>query len=242
MRVTRNLGLTSASTALVPVVAALALVLAGWGAGELVHPSLDYTDLRMLRWVAAHREQFVTGFARTMTELGSMAVVAPVCVVVVAVLYVRRRSLDAATVVVTISGAVLIPDSVKSLVNRPRPAIHHLVSFSSSSFPSGHATQAAAVLPVLAWVLASARARRAALAGAVVFAVAVGWSRAYLGVHNPSDVIGGWIIGGLWATTVLSWRAAIRRTRSAPGAAPGTSPRPAPGAPRRPWRAFPPAR
>lgn len=231
---------TALAVAFTPVVIAVALVLAGWGAGELVYPSLDHGDLRILHWLAAHRDGALTGFARTVTELGSMAVVAPVCVGVAFWLQWRRQWLDAATVVVTVVGALLIPNSVKALVDRPRPAVHHLAAFASSSFPSGHATQTAAVGLVLAVVLGERRRRT--LAWAVTFAVAftltVGWSRAYLGVHNPSDVVAGWVLGSLWAGAMLSWRSVVRRTRSVPAAEPGTSPPAAPVAPRRPWPAF----
>lgn len=210
-------------------------MLLGWGAGELVYPRLDASDLSVLHWLARHRDAALTGLARTVTELGSMAVVAPVCVVVAVWLLMRRRWLDVAAVVVAAVGADLIPNAVKALVDRPRPPVHHLAAFASSSFPSGHATQTAAIGLVLAVVLSG---RPWAVASAVTFALVVGWSRAYLGVHNPSDVVAGWLLGALWAGVVLNWRRAVRRTPSAPAAAPGTSPRTAPGTPRRPWRAW----
>lgn len=225
------------AVALSPLAGGTLLVLLGWAAGELVHPRLDRGDLRILHWLAAHRDGALTGLARTVTELGSMAVLAPVCVGVAYWLQWRRRWLDAATVVVVVVGALLVPNGVKELVDRPRPAVRHLAAYASSSFPSGHATQTMAVGLVLAVVLSGRSRRVPTIAVAVAFSLVVGWSRAYLGVHNPSDVVAGWVLGAMWAGAILSWRSVVRRTRSVPAAAPGTSPPAVRGAPRRPWPA-----
>jgi undecaprenyl-diphosphatase len=90
-----------------------------------------------------------------------------------------------------------------------------------SSFPSGHATQASAFWFSLVLVLRAAGAGRrtvvAAAAIAVVLAAAVAWSRVYLGVHYPADVVAGVLLGSSWAVFVwLSVRdAPPREVRSA---------------------------
>ena len=71
-----------------------------------------------------------------------------------------------------------------------------------SAFPSGHTTTAALFAALGAWAIAArvhaGWPRRALWAGAVVYAVAVGWSRVWLAVHWPTDVIGGWLYGLAW--------------------------------------------
>ena len=90
------------------------------------------------------------------------------------------------------------------LYPEPRPLVHPP---SSGSFPSGHASAAFACATVIAW--ASPR-----LAVPVyVLAALVAWSRVYVGVHYPLDVLGGAVLGVLVATALLKLEAALRRSR-----------------------------
>lgn len=90
---------------------------------------------------------------------------------------------------------------LKQLYARPRPNIvPHLDSFSNLSFPSGHATNAVAIL-LLAALLIPARRRGLWIALALSGAATIGLSRALLGVHWPSDILGGWLWGAGFALT-----------------------------------------
>lgn len=88
---------------------------------------------------------------------------------------------------------------LKDVFARPRPDIvPHLDFVNSLSFPSGHATNAAAVYFLFAMLVPTARRTRW-LIGAAILTIATGWSRIALGVHWPSDVVGGWLLGGAFA-------------------------------------------
>mgnify|MGYP003863456065 CR=1 FL=1 len=88
---------------------------------------------------------------------------------------------------------------LKQLYARDRPDIvPHLDTFGNLSFPSGHATNAMAIL-LLAALLVPARNRSMWLCLALAGAVAVGLSRNLLGVHWPSDVVAGWLWGAGFA-------------------------------------------
>lgn len=90
----------------------------------------------------------------------------------------------------------LTMDGLKLLVGRPRPSIDaHPVATHSSSFPSGHATNTMAVFVGIALFAAPAAYRRPAVIAAVALSLLIGSTRPYLGVHWPSDVIGGWALG-----------------------------------------------
>ena len=120
---------------------------------------------------------------------------------------VRRNSLLVALTVVaiaSISGEVL--DSVmKYFFNRPRPTVvPHLRVVYSTSFPSGHAMESAIVYLTLGAILMRVSERRVTkiycLGIAMLLTALAGVSRVFLGVHYPTDVIGGWIIGFVWAS------------------------------------------
>ncbi|WP_282692293.1 phosphatase PAP2 family protein [Streptomyces sp. CC208A] len=132
-------------------------------------------------------------------------------VVLALVLYGRRRL--ALWVAGTCLGAAGVQHAVKALVDRERPVWREPVdSASYASFPSGHAMTAAVVCGLLLWVLALVgrepwRGWGTAAGVAVVSVLGAGWTRIYLGVHWPSDVLAGWLLG--WccvAVAVVSYR------------------------------------
>ena len=103
----------------------------------------------------------------------------------------------------TVSGSVVVI-LTKNLVGRARPTLtDHLVQVSSLSFPSGHAANSAIVYLTMAVLInrtVSDRIGRAYISAAAVLLVGlIGFSRIYVGVHWPSDVLAGWAFGTLWA-------------------------------------------
>jgi undecaprenyl-diphosphatase len=141
---------------------------------------------------------------RDITALGGTTVVTLVTVVsVLAFLFhgKRRHALVMAAAVVL---AWVSSEATKSFYARPRPElVPHGVYVYSGSFPSGHSTLAAATYLTLAMLVASLETRRRTKALAYGLAAAlltaVGFSRVYLGVHWPTDVLAGWCLGALWA-------------------------------------------
>ncbi len=123
-----------------------------------------------------------------------------------------------------------VSNLIKLAVNRTRPSINPLSGFSSSSFPSGHATAAAAGFAAFALLLGSARSRpvRAALtASAVAIAVAVALTRVFLGVHWLTDVLGGLAVGWAWfALCSIAFGGRRLRFGAPVGQVPPTTPRP----------------
>jgi undecaprenyl-diphosphatase len=156
---------------------------------------------------------------RDLTALGGTTLVTLVTVVGVLAFAFHRRYRHA----LVLAGAVLLASMSsnlgKSFYSRPRPdLVPHEVYVYSGSFPSGHSALAAATYLTLAMLVASLEPRRRTkalaygLAAAVV--VTVGFSRVYLGVHWPSDVLAGWCLGATWALTAwLVLRAAGARPK-----------------------------
>ena len=105
---------------------------------------------------------------------------------------------------VTLTGR-LLGEAQKYWIARARPDVEpHLVVVKTSSFPSGHATSSMIFYLALALLLVGrSRWRNATAATAVLLSLLVGTSRVMLGVHWPSDVVGGWAFGLLWVLLTL---------------------------------------
>ncbi len=181
-------------------------VLVGWGIGELWLSVAGSAELSVVRDVAARRTTTLTAAARAVTWAGSAYLLVPLAVIACLSLSWAGLHREALAVALSLGGAMLISDLVKLLVSRPRPPVEHLQAVTGSSFPSGHATQASAFWFSLVLALHAAgappHATRAAAALALLIVLAVAASRVYLGVHYPSDVIAGMLLGTGWAAYV----------------------------------------
>lgn len=141
---------------------------------------------------------------RDITALGGVAVLTLVSVAVLGYLLLEKKPRAAAFVAVAVGGALGLSTTLKGWFNRPRPdLVPHLSYVSSSSFPSGHSMLSAAVYLTLGAMLARQQQSLALKAYFLIVAVTltllVGASRVYVGVHWPTDVVGGWAAGSAWA-------------------------------------------
>jgi undecaprenyl-diphosphatase len=122
---------------------------------------------------------------------------------VVALLFLKLRR-EAALLVLTIASGWLVNGAIKHAVGRPRPTIvPHLTEAGGSSFPSGHSFNSAVVYIAVALAFATLSGRHAVrvtiIGAALAASLVIAWSRVWLGVHFPSDVIAGWLGGVGWA-------------------------------------------
>ena len=164
-------------------------------------------DLQAMQAIALSRDATLTSIAWVVTEAGSFVLLAPLSIAFVLLRRWKRPADDIALVVIA-AGSALLPLTVKLIVARPRPTIEHLSQLSSLSFPSEHTTQAAAIYLTIAIMLSKGLTRgwrEAAIVLAVLIALAVAWSRVYLGVHYPTDVTAGLLLGWSWALLVFHW-------------------------------------
>jgi len=142
--------------------------------------------------------------AKDITALGGPPVLTLLTLAAVGYLLVSRRFRAALFVTFSVVGAGLLATALKGVFGRERPAIvPHLVNVSSLSFPSGHSLLSAAVFLTLGALLARLEHRLVVkaylLLWALLLALLVGMSRVYVGVHWPTDVLGGWAAGAAWA-------------------------------------------
>jgi membrane-associated phospholipid phosphatase len=194
---------------LILAIALLGIAVKAWAPG---------LDIDTAAAVVAHRTATLTAIARFATSAGSFAVVAPLALLVM-ILRRARWMGDGIPLLIITAGSGLIPGIVKELVARPRPTLSPVYHLLTLSFPSQHATQAAAVYLALALVLSTGSSRllrSAAVAIAILIALAVAATRVYLGVHYLTDVVAGLLLGWSWALLVLYW-ARLPLTRSVAG-------------------------
>ncbi|MFD2578597.1 phosphatase PAP2 family protein [Novosphingobium colocasiae] len=120
-----------------------------------------------------------------------------------ALLFLRLRR-EAVLFALTVASGWLVNSLVKHLVGRARPEIvPHLTEAGGNSFPSGHSFNSAVVYIAMALAFAAlssrAAVRHTVICAALVVSLAIAWTRVWLGVHWPSDVIAGWLGGTGWA-------------------------------------------
>lgn len=167
-------------------------------AAEMRRGTLDALDASTE--LAVHRLDSAAGdgVMKTATLIGSNVVLLP-AVALVALLAVRLRRRAIAVVLVVDTIAVITAYSaLKVMFSRERPRLFDKIALPTDfSFPSGHSMSALGIYGVVAAALIALypRARRTTLAAAIVLIAAIGLSRIYLGVHWPSDVLGGFLGG-----------------------------------------------
>ena len=122
-------------------------------------------------------------------------------------LYIKWKR-EALIFLITNAGELVLNVSLKAFYQRERPEA--LVNYAlppSYSFPSGHALGSFCFVGILAWLMVAnvktAGGRSMIYLSAALLILAIGLSRIYLGVHYPSDVVAGYVVGGVWTLTVI---------------------------------------
>lgn len=150
---------------------------------------------------------------RDISALGSSAVLTLVTVVAALAFVLHGRLRRALVLVGTVIAATATSQWLKDVYDRPRPELApHGAYVDSASFPSGHSMLSAVTYLTLAMLVASVESRTSAklMVFAVAFAImiSVGFTRVYLAVHWPSDVLARWCAGAAWAFAgwlALTW-------------------------------------
>jgi membrane-associated phospholipid phosphatase len=217
------------------VVVATAMIVLGFILTDLLESGpFGRADIDATSWLADHRTaalDAVTSVASLSADtLGAISI----ALLVAVVLAVGRRWQAIAALVVGLVLELLVFLTVNYVVGRPRPDVHQLGSVpSTSSFPSGH-TAATMVIYLLVAVVVTASTvrpvwRALAWVAVVVMPATVGFARVYRGMHHPTDVVAGALMGvAVLAVALVAVRAAKSASRPAHEEAADISDRPAP--------------
>ncbi|HEY0571265.1 MAG TPA: phosphatase PAP2 family protein [Enterovirga sp.] len=217
--VSARLGLTEAA----PLLTLAVVGLFGWGfvslADEVSEGSTVRFDRGILLWLRNPNNladpigpSWFEETARDFTGLGGHGILGFVTLATIAYLLMTRRRGAALLVLGAIGGGMVLSALLKLGFERPRPdLVPHGMHVYTASFPSGHAMLSATTYLTLGALLARLhqlrRVKAFFLGLAIVLTIMVGFSRIYLGVHWPSDVLAGWCVGASWAA--LCWYVAL---------------------------------
>lgn len=161
--------------------------------------SIQHFDHLSVAWISLHRSSFLNDFSVGLSYLGGLPFTLLLCSVGCIYFYWKKKIVNILFIGVGISGSVVLGWSLKYLVDRPRPdMMYQMVETYGASFPSAHSLYAA-VLASLVWGIVYQKAQAKVIAAvAILWCLAMGFSRVYLGAHFPTDVIAGWSIGLIW--------------------------------------------
>jgi undecaprenyl-diphosphatase len=178
-----------------------------WIAEEMLEGSTAQFDSQVRSIVHAHSTGQVTTIMKFLTLFGSSLVMTPLALFTLLVCYFEREFHALKMLAASFAGALVLEVVLKSAFHRARPVPFFDVSKPSSySFPSGHALFSfcffAGLTAVLSPRLVHPQAKVAVWFVALVLIFGIGFSRIYLGVHYPSDVLAGYAAGLVWVLTL----------------------------------------
>jgi undecaprenyl-diphosphatase len=173
-------------------------------------------DDSVIRWVGAHHSPALDAIMLEITALGTGIVVLMVVTVAALFLTLTRHKYSAILLLASAFGGIVLNIVLKLGFHRSRPSVVvAAVHTFTSSFPSGHAMSAAIVYSTVAYLAARLLRHRWArwlvMTAAMSLIAVISFSRIYLGVHYPSDVIAGVAIGFAWAAFCMATLEAIQK-------------------------------
>lgn len=199
--------------AVVAAASALVFVVDSWFVA--VRASAGW-DRRAELSIHGHLSQNLRPLMLGLSVIGNTGEVLALAVAAALVLLWRRRYRESLLLALAPAVAILLDAALKVLFARPRPHLWRGAALAASySFPSGHATASAALAAAITcaalWMFGRKGATYIGVMGAV-FALGVGLSRIYLGVHWPTDIVGGYAVASLTvAAMALCFREATWR-------------------------------
>lgn len=165
-------------------------------------PIIVHLDAQISNWIFTIQNHFWLTIFSWLTILGSIYTTVIIGAIAIIILLLKSKFRTVWGFVVTLIGSALTAQIIKHLINRPRPGIGPFSEELFLSFPSGHATIAMALFGFLIYLmLKDCRIKKQYLITWIIgiaIILLIGFSRLYIGAHFTSDILAGYLIGGIW--------------------------------------------
>jgi len=149
--------------------------------------------------------------------LGELWSIIGITLVIGCLLFFKKHYKHLIELFVAIGGGAVTTQLLKDLIQRPRPSLPTIIE-TSYAMPSGHATMSAAFYGMLIYLLWRTRIRMVhkiiITSLTIIFILAIGFSRLFLGVHYLSDVIAGFALGTFWVLIAMTSRKILKKKKS----------------------------
>ena len=196
-----------------PLILGIACALAAalvftWFASEVAEGELLAFDSSVREFVHSFSSPWLTTVMEAVSYMGKVRTLVILGAGVVALMVYLRMFRSAAIFLITMAGEIMLEITLKATYQRARPVpFFDLPPPESYSFPSGHALGSLCFYGILAWIVVrriqDARIRKVIWVLTAMFILMIGLSRVYLGVHYPSDVLAGVVVGLIWTSSVV---------------------------------------
>ncbi|MGG1554545.1 phosphatase PAP2 family protein [Paenibacillus ferrarius] len=182
-------------------------------------------DQTVISFIQSFEHPTITRIMKVFTFIGGGVPVGIITVISVLFLYkVLNHRMELVLLIGVTIGSAMINTVLKEIYHRSRPVIHRIIEETGFSYPSGHSMAAFSLYGVLAFLLwrhiKTSLGRTLLIIISSLMILLIGVSRIYLGVHYPTDVLGGFLASGSWLTIAIwfyQWFQEKRWERKRPG-------------------------
>ena len=184
-------------------------VLFGYLVAAIGNESIAHFDLAVINFIQGMEMHWLTPIIKVFTWIGSGYVVAPITIIAFILLFfVYQYRKQAFLLVTVVVGTVILNGLLKVYFKRERPDIYRILDATGFSFPSGHTMMAFSLYTIIAYILwrnvKTPLSRVLLILFTNFMIVIISTGRIYLGVHYPSDIVGGYIASALWVFIVIA--------------------------------------
>lgn len=171
-------------------------------------------DTAVLTMIHKIANPTLNGLFLEVTNLAGAVFIGIITIALAVGFYMRHEIYNSLYILLTLGGTIFLNTTLKIFFKRTRPDLWSLLVVEKSySFPSGHAMISMALALTLIVLTYYSRARWFSIILGAFYVVLIGFSRLYLGVHFPTDILGGWLISSVWillATRLMFHNRAFR--------------------------------
>lgn len=175
-------------------------------ADEVLEADTHFLDIIISQFIYTLRSPTLTKIMIIITDFGAGYALAALMIFVLFLIW-RHHKKEAIIFIIISTMGILINFGLKNITQRPRPVLAPLITETSYSFPSGHAMNSFVFYASLSFYFYHfTRKKTLSLIFtlcSIILVLLIGFSRVYLGVHYPSDIIGGYFIGLWWLATAF---------------------------------------